>query len=184
MIQLNDRAIVPDNLMESSMTQVLDPDDDFADLDAEIATAMAAKAETNVLSTKKRRLASLASSKNKEAQYEHDCLLAEIRRMEDGIVWHTVSATALFHVQTCLMCDSRHRFFIGWMAEQHHKTDATARRFLKGKPVEDLPERIEEHNQGTVEMCSDCAESILIINAATKTHLGCGPAGSQNEPSA
>jgi len=150
------------------MTQVLEPDDDFADLDAEIATAMAAKAEHSAIASKKQRLASLSSSRSKEAQYEHDVLLAEIRRMEEGIVWHTVAATALFNTQTCLMCDSKHRFFMGWMAEQHHKTDATARRFLRGKPLEDLPERIEEHNQGSVEMCSDCAESILLINAATK----------------
>lgn len=149
------------------MTATLPPEDDFDDLDAEIALAIAAKEERKSLTIKQKRLAVLSRSTHPDAELERQILTAIIRRMEEGIVWHTVAATALFHTQTCMTCGARHGLFMGWMSEQHHKTDPSARRLLKGKPIEPLPERIEEHDQGFCEMCSDCAECCLIINQAT-----------------
>lgn len=151
---------------------VPDPDDDFADLDAEIAVAIAAKSEKQTLDQKRKRLATLEPRrKYPEAGLEYDVLLSEIRRIEEQFVWHSVSATALFHKQHCATCGAEHRFFMGWMTEQHHKTDKSARRLLKGRPQEELPERTEDHDMGQVEICSDCAESVILINLAAKGNL-------------
>lgn len=146
-------------------------DDDFSDLDAEIASTLAETAERKQLAERRKRLAALSKSTNPDKILEYTSLLAEFRKFEAAIVWQAVSATALFHRQHCLMCGSEHRFFMGWMEEQRHRTDATARRLIRGKPLEDLPERIEDHFMGDCEMCSDCAESVLLINKAVKGQL-------------
>ena len=52
------------------------------------------------------------------------------------------------------------------MTEQLHRTDHGSRRLLKGHSVERLPERVEIHQQGIVELCANCAESVIAINLA------------------
>lgn len=132
-----------------------DSDEDlFAELDAIIAESSAkSKAEAD-LKAKQKRLATLARQ-GKEG-VERDSLLAEVRRLEESIVWRPVSATALFHVQRCTSCGAVTRFFMGWMTEQQHRTDPTGRRLTRGKPIEDLPQRYEEHDQGPVPFCGQC----------------------------
>ena len=105
---------------------------------------------------------------------EKFAILAEIRTLEDKYVWQTTAAVALFEIQHCLSCGHTHRFFQGWMTAQQHKRDSHCRRLTRGKPTELLPECIEEHDHGTVEMCGDCAEACLAINAYLRTEQSNG----------
>lgn len=159
------------------------PIDDFADLDAEIAQAMEAKAERAALAAKRKRLEILARRGTPDAEIEHRLLLAVIRKVEDGMVWRTEDAVVLFHTQTCLTCGSRHRLFMGWMTGQAHITDRTAHRLLKGRPPQPLPIRIVEHDLGPAEMCSDCAESCLIIEKAIENAKDARPCELRRSPS-
>jgi hypothetical protein len=127
---------------------------------------MEARTERTKLAAQRKRLDALSRRGTPDAEIEHRLLLAAIRKVEEGLVWHTDSAVALFHTQTCAVCESRHRFFMGWMTGQSHVTDRTARRLIKGRPVEPLPTSIEEHDMGHSEMCSNCAEACLIIERA------------------
>jgi len=54
------------------------------------------------------------------------------------------------------------------MTEQQHRTDTHCRGLLHGKSHDPLPEHIEDHSQGAAEMCGNCAECCLLINAAIK----------------
>jgi hypothetical protein len=146
---------------------IVDDDDDFSDLDAEIAAAVEAKAERSAIATQQKRLAALSKRSSPDTELERQELLASIRRLEEGIVWHTEAAVALFHCQTCTTCGSRHRLFMGWMTSQTHLRDASCRRLLKGRPVESLPVKIEDHDQGKVELCADCVECVLLIDKAS-----------------
>ena len=134
-----------------------DPDeDDFSDLDAIIAEDESRRGQAASLKSKQKRLGNRGISDDERIK-----LLAEIRSVEDRFIWRPVAAVALFHSQHCLSCDHSHKFFIGWMTEQHHKQDPHCRRFTRGKPIEHLPSRIEIHAQPDVELCGDCAEAQL-----------------------
>jgi hypothetical protein len=138
-----------------ALSSTPDEDDDlFAELDAIIAESTAKSAAESSLKAKQKRLAQL-TRQGKEGP-ERDSILAEVRRLEEAIVWRSVSATALFWTQDCAWCKRTTRFFQGWMTEQHHRTDPTGRRLIRGKPIEQLPERIEEHQMGTVPFCGHC----------------------------
>lgn len=93
---------------------------------------------------------------NSEADDLLEKLFQEVQR--PIFEWHTVAAIALFHTQFCTTCCDTHKFFMGWYAEQMHRTDKFARRLVKGRPVEPLPARVEEHNTGNVELCAFCVE--------------------------
>lgn len=138
-------------------------EDDFADLDAIIATGEAKRAESRAIMAKQKRLA-----KGNLTEDERLTLTAELRAWEDAYVWTTVAAVALFHTQACVTCGHKHRFFMGWMTQQNHKRDPNCRRFVRGKPIEPVPRRIEEHSQPAAEMCSDCAEACLVIEGFIK----------------
>lgn len=77
--------------------------------------------------------------------------------------WITVHAVALFHTQTCRSCSHKHRFFMGWMTAQQHRTDPNCRRLLRGMPAGAVERRIEEHSQPEAELCGDCAEATLMV---------------------
>jgi hypothetical protein len=141
--------------------------DDFSDLDDLLAEATAATAEEKRLKQARKRLASISRSTHESADSERAQLVAEIKRLEEGRVWLTVGAVALFYTQTCAMCAAKHRLFMGWMTEQKHASDPNARRLTAGKPVEQLPERTEFHDQGLVELCYDCVECVIAIDVAT-----------------
>jgi hypothetical protein len=145
----------------------VDDAEDFSDLDELLAEATAATAEERRLKAARRRLAYISRSNHEQAAGEKAELVAEIRRLEEGRVWLTVGAVALFRRQSCVTCGGKHDIFLGWMAEQKHASDPNARRLTAGKPVEKLPERVEFHDDGGVELCSDCVESVLAINVAT-----------------
>jgi hypothetical protein len=128
-------------------------DDDFSDLDEIISRDESKRAENRHIAAASKRLA-----KGGLSETDRIALLAEVRRYEDTHIWTTVAAVALFHTQECLGCGHRHRFFLGWMTQQDHKRDTHCRRFIRGKPIETVPTRMEEHIQPPVEMCGDCAE--------------------------
>lgn len=93
-------------------------------------------------------------------------LFAEVQRPE--FEWQTAAAVALFHKQTCSQCTDEHKWFIGWMTEQKHKTDKFARRLTKGRPIEaNLPARVEVHDMGFVPLCATC---VLIDKAIGVIH--------------
>ena len=142
-------------------------EDDFSELEDLLAEATRATAEDRALKAARSRLARISTSNRPEAQFERDSLIADIRRLEEGRVWLTVGTVALFHTQTCAVCGAKHALFMGWFGEQKHTSDPNARRLLAGRPIERLPERREDHFQGTVEMCGECCESQLAINIAT-----------------
>lgn len=145
--------------MHNPLVEQLDlEDDDFSDLDAIISEAEAKKHEKRSLESKQKRLAKGGLSED-----ERVTILAEIRRYEDTYIWETTAAVALFHTQHCTTCGHDQRFFVGWMTQQDHRRDPNCRRFTRGKPAGTYPERIEAHAQPPVEMCSDCAESCLVI---------------------
>lgn len=132
------------------------PDDaDFDDLDAIIAESIARSQEKRNLETKQKRLSALSNKTSADAELERQSLLADIRRMEEGIVWTTISKTAVFRSQRCLNCGRTHTLFSGWMTEQVHKHCANTRRLLTGAPVESLPVRREEMWED-VDFCIDC----------------------------
>ncbi len=126
------------------MTAILDTDPDFDDLDEIIAEAAIRKQEHTTLAAKQKRLASLHNKQSADAELERQELTAAIRRLEEGVVWNTVSKTAVFKSQHCLNCGSCHTLFVGWMTEQRHRNDKSCRRLLAGPPVESLPVRREE----------------------------------------
>lgn len=149
------------------MSQILDTDEMWMeDLDAEIAAAVLVKSRALALARAKREL--------KAGAYGADLseLAEAVRHLEEGVVWNTVDEVALFHSQTCGTCGSRHRFFMGWMVGQNHATDRTAHRLFRdhehGRHAPPLPQRIQEHDMGTVEVCSDCVECCLAIDAAAR----------------
>ncbi len=135
-----------------------DLDDDFADLDLIIAEHEAKKLAARALSGKQKKLAK--GGLNEE---ERNRLLAEVRTYEEAHVWTTSAAIALFHTQECLSCGHKHRFFLGWMTQQDHKRDAHCRRLVRGRPLEPVVAKVEEHAQPPVEMCGDCCEASLAI---------------------
>ena len=152
---------------QDAETETIDEADDFSDLDDLLADATAATAEEKRLKQARKRLASISRSTHESADSERAQLVAEIKKLEEGRVWLTVGAVALFYSQTCAMCASKHRLFMGWMTEQKHASDPNARRLTAGKPIEALPERTEFHDQGLVELCYDCAECVIAIDTAT-----------------
>ncbi len=132
------------------MSQTLPPDDDdLSDLDADLVEAVQAR----------------------EARIQHAKLVKDFKTASRGaaialqhelefFTWRTISATALFHKQTCAFCNTEHKFFMGWMSEQTHIHTA-ARRLVKGKPLETLHERVEVHDYGTVCACAFCIAAQL-----------------------
>lgn len=145
--------------MSPADNPILDSDeDDFSDLDSIIADAETERASRKGIAAKRQKLNTKLSDEDRLK------LLAEVRQHEDTYIWQTQAAVALFHSQHCLGCDHTHRFFMGWMSLQQHRTDPNCRRYTRGKPVERIQERIETHAQADVELCSDCAESQLLIN--------------------
>lgn len=140
-----------------------DLDDDFADLNVIIAEDEQRRAAKRHAAGSKARLA-----KGGLDDSERIALERELDEWVTKHTWQVVANIALFHTQTCASCGSLHRFFMGWFTQQDHRTDKNARRFVAGKSHEPLPERIEHHAQGSVEMCGNCAESCLIINQYVK----------------
>jgi hypothetical protein len=137
------------------MTAILDEDVSFDNLDAIIAEAELRRTSTTALAAKQKRLAHLHNSKSADAELERQSLIADIRRMEEGVVWNTVSKTAVFRSQRCLHCGRTHTLFSGWMTEQRHKNERNTRRLIAGAPVEPLPIRREEMWED-VDFCIDC----------------------------
>lgn len=143
-------------------------DDSFADL---LKRATAATAEDRRLKESRKRLAAISMSGHPAASGESAALLADIRKLEEGRVWITHARVALFNTQMCLTCESKHEFFIGWMLEQRHISDKTARKLTRQQIGEGekpllLPERREDHLH-PCEVCSNCVESVMAINRAT-----------------
>jgi hypothetical protein len=138
------------------MTAILESDfEDFENLDRIIAEAEERKGRQTSLAAKQARLTKLQSKHSADAELERQVLIADIRRIEEGFVWTTVSRTAVFRSQRCLTCGRTHTVFNGWMTEQRHKADHTARRLLAGSPVGILPTRREEMWED-VDICVDC----------------------------
>jgi hypothetical protein len=138
------------------MTAILDVEfEDFENLDRIIAEAEERKGKQTSLAAKQTRLARLQSKHSADAELERQILIADIRRIEEGFVWTTVSRTAVFRSQRCLACGRTHTVFNGWMTEQRHKADHTARRLLAGAPVGTLPVRREEMWED-VDLCVEC----------------------------
>jgi DNA-directed RNA polymerase subunit M/transcription elongation factor TFIIS len=134
--------------------------------------ARAKVAEDERLKAAKKKLSVISGSKHPAAQDEIFALLAQVRALEAKRVWTTQARIALLHTQTCATCGSHHEMFMGWMLEQTHSTDKTARKLVACKVEDlelDLPERKEEHFQGTVATCGDCVECVIAINLAART---------------
>lgn len=134
-----------------------------------IHRATAASAEEKRLKEARKRLQVVAGSNHPAAPGEAQRLLGEIRKLEEGRVWVTHERVALFFVQECACCGTRHEFFRGWMLGQSHVTDRTAHKLAiePSGPRAMLPERREDHYHGLVETCANCVESVMAINAAT-----------------
>lgn len=152
--------------MHPQAVPLLDVDEDFDDLEQIIAESEQTRAANAELKAKHKRIAQLAKNKSGDRELEYNDLVAYVRKFEEGLIWKNVSAIALFNVQTCSLCGEKHSFFVGWMTEQRHKRDPNTRRLIRGKPIEMLPERVEENNYGPTEMCNNCVECVLAINAA------------------
>jgi hypothetical protein len=159
-------AVVPDESDEPDVSD-LDEETDFGDLDELLAEATKQTTEERRLKDARRRLSRVVKSGHEASQGEQLELLAEIRRLEEGRVWLTTEAVALFRRQFCVSCGNSHTYAMGWMTGQKHASDPNARRLLAGKPVEKLPERSEIHDEGMTEFCIDCVECIMAINRAT-----------------
>lgn len=112
------------------------------------------------------RLKALSKSRSEDHVMERQQLLASIRELEEGIVWTTTAAVAIVDQATCKSCGQTHRFFQGWMTEQVHKRDHTARRLLAGKPNGFLPAKVEYHETGDTDDCPDCVEAGIMIDTA------------------
>jgi hypothetical protein len=145
--------------MTTDPTPILDSDEDFSDLDSIIADAEADLAAKRSLDAKRKRLLRGMSEDDRIK------LLAQIRAAEDVYVWRTVAGVALFHSQHCLSCGHEHRFFMGWMTLQQHKTDPNCRRYVRGRPTTATPLHTENHAQPDVELCADCAESCILLES-------------------
>lgn len=147
--------------MTDATTPTLDPEDeDFSDLDSIIADAEADLAAKRSLEAKRKRLTRGMSEDDRLK------LLAQIRAEEDLYVWQVTAGVALFHSQHCLACGHEHKFFMGWMTYQQHKTDPNCRRYTRGKPeTAGIPLRTETHAQPDVELCADCAESCILLES-------------------
>jgi len=140
------------------MSIIAETEEDFGDLDQMLVEIEATERASADVAAKRRRL-----KKDKLSEDERQRLTAEVRTFEALFVWRSTANVALFATQHCAVCGHIHSLFQGWMTSQDHRTDHFARRLIKGRTV-GLPERREEHDQGTVEMCSDCADACLIIN--------------------
>lgn len=136
------------------------PDDDLSDLDSIVAEEELRLAAEAATAANRRKLERRGLSED-----DRFVLTAEVRKHEDVYVWRTVAAVALFHTQVCTSCGHKHRFFMGWMTAQDHKTDPNCRRLLRGMPIERVERRIEEHAQPEAEMCGDCAEAAITVLA-------------------
>lgn len=138
------------------MAAILEEDPvSFDNLDAIIAEAELRKQTQTSLAAKQKRLAGLANKQSADAELERQALIADIRRLEEGVVWTTVSKTAVFRSQRCTHCGRTHTLFLGWMTEQRHKHERSTRRLIVGAPVEPLPVRREEMWE-SVDFCIDC----------------------------
>lgn len=140
-------------------TDDLEVVDDFADLDAFLDTHAKGLETEKALRAKRSKM-----GKGGLSELDKGRLLAEIRTLEEGHVWITVASVALFHTQICETCGHTHRFFKGWMTQQDHKHDKNCRRLRAGKAIGNYPSRIEDHAQGLVPMCGDCAEVSIILD--------------------
>lgn len=145
-----------------------DATDDLDELDLLLADVTKASTEDKKLKAARKRLAEISGSDHPAAAGEQLALMADIRRLEEGRIWVTVARIALFHTQTCDTCGSDHAFFAGWMNEQKHISDITARRLTKVIETDPhFPERREDHFQGHIDACHNCVESVMAINIAT-----------------
>lgn len=138
-------------------------DPDFADLDAIIAEEESKRAAKRALKSKRAALASGTLSEADRLRFS-----AELASYEAQHTWQVVANVALLHTQECVTCGSTHRFFKGWFTEHKHRSDKHSRKLVAGRSTDPLPVRIEEHSQGPVEMCGNCAESCLLIDAVIK----------------
>lgn len=150
---------------------ILDEDEpvageDLLELEDLLKEATAKSAEEKRLTQARKRLAHISKLDHATKEDERISLLSEIRKLEEGRVWLTVGAVVLLHDQVCGVCGSKHEFFVGWFTDQRHASDPNCRRLVRGKPIERLPERVEHHPLGTVEICANCAESQLAMNIA------------------
>lgn len=160
------------------MTKILETDDDGSPflpesdpLELLLRRATAATAADRRLKQARKRLASISGSGHPAEAGESQRLLWEIRRLEEGRVWITVARLAVFDTQVCDTCGSRHEFFRGWMLEQRHTGDKTARKLVAHAPADGqpklLPERREDHAAAHVDVCGNCVESQIAINIAS-----------------
>lgn len=143
-----------------------DDADDMAELHALLAEATAASAADKQLKQARQRLRAIARKAHPAKEGEQAQLVAEIHELEQKRIWMTVGCVALFKTQTCTACSSKHSTFQGWMTEQTHASDPSARRLIAGRPAERMPERREDHTE-QVACCSDCIECVIAINSVT-----------------
>lgn len=156
--------------MKPGERPTLEVDDDGAPFVPETDSLEALLRRATAATTAERRLREARKRLNSSRSNEiADRLLWEIHRLEEGRIWLTVARLAIFDTQLCTTCGSRHEFFRGWMYEQRHATDKTARRLtteLTSSAPPRLPERREDHHAQSVEACGNCIESQIAINLA------------------
>jgi hypothetical protein len=138
------------------------------ELDMLLQEVTAASAEDKRLKAARKRLAEISDSKHPAAAGEQAALISAIRKLEEGRIWITTARLALFHTQICDTCGADHSFFQGWMNEQKHVSDRTARRLIPWREGDTpMVERREDHFQGHMDTCHECVESVIAINIAT-----------------
>lgn len=133
--------------------ELLDEDDGLEEsgvdeLDQMLAEAVEKQAAEIEFKRRKKEMARLPVA-------EREAAMKEYQRLSDARLWLPRANVALFHSQRCA-CGKDHAMFAGWFAEFRHKTDPFARRLVRGKSIESLPERMEIQFQGQVEMCVEC----------------------------
>jgi hypothetical protein len=80
--------------------------------------------------------------------------------------WINEANVVLLRHQHCLACEEETTWCEGWFTRQRHRTDSHAHRLVKGRTVDAaLPSRTETHEAVPTEICANCAESQIMIEA-------------------
>lgn len=103
------------------------------------------------------------------AELDADDPLDEIiKKALDKREWIEDSAVVLIHVQSCSTCGTISEFSHGWFTGKHHASDRFLRQLVAGKPVGHFPLRVERYLCKPVDVCPACAESQILIEAASR----------------
>lgn len=124
----------------------LDLADDFSDLNDLLSEA------TELAEARK------AVKKAKASGGQADPALAELAAVaEAALRWEPVAAVARFVEEHCA-CGSVHKRLDGWFILSQHRTDPSARRFVRSDGHDDLPawHYVAEEQRA---YCADCVES-------------------------